>query len=504
GLRWTRSSVRGRNTPISTPFTTDRVWLEVDAIPELEPQGQVRSVLCSFKDVTAQLKAQSELRREHELLSKVMLASVAGIVVLDVEGQIVYANRAAEEILGLSRADLASRRYNAPEWKHTDVDGGPWPEEKMPFVQVMTTGKPVHDVRHAIEKPDGSRTILSINGAPLMGDKGTIERLVFAILDITQQHHQAAERERMRQEMENLARLRSLSVLAGGVAHDFNNLLAGIMGAASVLLEETPDHDPAVPMLKLIEQGSERAAELVEQLLTFAGHNVSDVDLIDISSTIQASSHLLRSMISKDASITFALAQAPPLVVINRTLFNQMVMNMVVNSSQAIEAVGRGTIVVRTGMVEVTAEDLQATPYKPLHARPGHYTVVEVEDDGVGLDPAIVGRIFEPFFTTKKKGHGLGLAAVLGGVRSHGGFVHLESEPHTRTLFRIGLPSQYAAPTPDAPSPYVHPSTFAPTGTILVVDDEPLVRAMVERALEPFECTVLMARNSSGPDMTGM
>ncbi|HEY9646833.1 MAG TPA: PAS domain S-box protein, partial [Chroococcidiopsis sp.] len=163
----------------------DRVWLLVSAVPQIDESGILHYIVSSFSNITAQKQAEAALKAERDLLTSIMNTSVAAIMVLNPSGQITYANESAERVVGLTRTDIASRTYNAPDWKHTDLDGGPWPHEKQPFVQVMTTGLPVFDVQHAIETQTGERKYLSINGAPIKDPQGTITSLVFSVNDIT-------------------------------------------------------------------------------------------------------------------------------------------------------------------------------------------------------------------------------------------------------------------------------------------------------------------------------
>ncbi len=188
----TRQPVRNVVMGVARPRRGDRVWLLVNAVPQLDEQQVVKWVACSFNDITAQRQAEGQLQAERDLLASINDTSVAAITVLDPQGNITYANARAEYILGLSRDELTHRTYNTPAWKPTTLDGGPWPDEAQPFRRIMTTGEPVFEVQHAIEWPDGLRRELSINGAPIENAAGEITSLVFLITDITERR--AAER----------------------------------------------------------------------------------------------------------------------------------------------------------------------------------------------------------------------------------------------------------------------------------------------------------------------
>ncbi len=175
-----------RNVVLGIERRGRRLWLLTQAVPQLDEQQQVQWVVYSFNDITAQRQAEAALQTERDLLASINNTSVAAITVLDPQGNITYANARAEYILGLRRDELTHRTYNAPEWQHKALDGGPWPDEAQPFRRVMATGEPVFDIQHAIEWPDGLRRDLSINGAPIKNAAGEITSLVFCVTDITE------------------------------------------------------------------------------------------------------------------------------------------------------------------------------------------------------------------------------------------------------------------------------------------------------------------------------
>lgn len=172
------------------------------------PAGDVRRVVLHLVDVTALRRAQAEAREKQELFSAVAHTATAGIVILDTSGQIVFANARAEEVLGLSTSQIVGRRYDAPQWRSTAPDGGVWPDEAQPFVRVMTSGAPVRGIEHAIEWPDGSRRQLSISGEPLFDEEGRIERVLFAVEDISERvavaERLAASERRLRDVLDRL------------------------------------------------------------------------------------------------------------------------------------------------------------------------------------------------------------------------------------------------------------------------------------------------------------
>ena len=168
-------------------------WYLSHKIPIRDADGNVTGLIGIDRDITARKRIEEALRREHDLIVRIMATSPAGIVMADRQGQITYANARAEQVLGLTRDEILQRTYHAPEWRITDYEGRPFPEENLPFARVVATRQPVTDVRHAIERPDGQRVLLSVNGTPLLDQKGEVDGVVLTVEDVTA--HVRAEEE---------------------------------------------------------------------------------------------------------------------------------------------------------------------------------------------------------------------------------------------------------------------------------------------------------------------
>jgi len=290
-----------------------------------------------------------------------------------------------------------------------------------------------------------------------------------------------AERERMEMRLQETQKLESLGVLAGGIAHDFNNLLTSILGNASLARLDLPPESPAEGALEQIERTSLRAADLCKQMLAYAGKGRFVVQPLDISQLVQDTAHLLQVSISKKAVLKFDLAAGLPPVMADASQLRQIVMNLVINASEAIGD-RSGIIALHTGLVRADRTylaDVQLAGNLPE----GDYVFLEISDTGCGMTPELKARIFEPFFTTKFTGRGLGLAAVLGIVRGHRGALKVYSEPGKGTTFKLLLPmaSGAAVQTP-APAPLAN--GWQGSGRILLAEDEDTVRAVVARVLE--------------------
>jgi signal transduction histidine kinase/ActR/RegA family two-component response regulator len=282
-------------------------------------------------------------------------------------------------------------------------------------------------------------------------------------------------------------KLESLGVLAGGIAHDFNNLLVAILGNASLALLDLPEDSPARQSIADIEIASQRAAELARQMLAYSGRSRFLIEPIELSELIRELMTLLQVSIGKSVVIKLDLPAEPIVVDADAAQIRQVVMNLVINAADAIGE--------RSGVVTIRVRDLEAKAMDLADAHPGanlasgHYAALEVADTGMGMDAATQARIFDPFFTTKFAGRGLGLAAVLGIVRGHGGALRVYSEAGQGSTFRIVLPLSASSPTPTRATDAI----WSGRGRVLAVDDDVMVRTVARRLLESFGLTVVEA-----------
>jgi signal transduction histidine kinase/ActR/RegA family two-component response regulator len=287
-------------------------------------------------------------------------------------------------------------------------------------------------------------------------------------------------------------KLDSIGLLADGIAHDFNNLLVGIMGGTSLALDSIGKNHPVYSMLETVVRASERAAHLTQQLLTYAGEAQAFLQPVDVAQLVRDTAELISASIPKTVHLSIETDPDLPLIETNLGQLQQLTMNLVINATEAL-GTRNGTVAVRTGMNTV---DASTVPRNVLgyDLAPGEYLSIEVCDSGMGMDKETQSRIFDPFFTTKFTGRGLGLAAVQGIVRSFRGSISVVSTPGQGSTFTVLLPvirlSGRAAPsTPESQSRNL---------TILLIDDEALVRTIAKVSLEREGHTLLLAEN--GPE----
>ena len=318
---------------------------------------------------------------------------------------------------------------------------------------------------------DGSFYWVDTTIVPFLDADGKPVQFVAIRADIT-------ERKLAEESIRQSQKLESLGILAGGIAHDFNNLLTSILGNCNLGSLVLPAESPAHPYLDQIEKATLRAADLSRQMLAYAGKGKVVILKVDLNRLVHEMTELLAVSLSKKAVIRYDLAPVLPEIMGDPTQMQQVVMNLVTNASEAIPEGTSGTITLRTGELMVEQAFLN-NPSLPVGLNPGRYVTLEVSDTGCGMTPEVISKIFDPFFTTKFTGRGLGLSALLGIVRSHGGGLKVYSEPGRGTAMKIFLPAADGA-LPEAGAGPAAP--WRGRGTILVVDDEISARA-VARAM---------------------
>ncbi len=297
---------------------------------------------------------------------------------------------------------------------------------------------------------------------------------------------------RLEEQLRQTQKLESLGVLAGGVAHDFNNLLVGILGNASLVLEALSSNHPARNMLRDVIAASESAAHLTKQLLAYAGKGKFVLEPVDLSDLVRQIASLIQASIPKNVQLRLELQPRLPCVEADLSQLQQLVMNLVINGAEAVPEDRHGTVLVTTGVQEVDEAYISSTLITG-EVEPGSYVTLEVHDTGSGIPADVLAKMFDPFFTTKFTGRGLGLAAVHGIVRGHRGAMRVYSTPGQGTTFKVLFPASDEVPVKAEVVPEETEATG--TATVLVVDDENVVRRTAKSMLERFGYSVILAEN---------
>ncbi len=431
--------------------------------------------------VTRRNRAENEQSR----LLAILEATPDFIGTTDLEGRVLYRNAALKRLRGEHAPPDRTRHTLAhyhPSWAAekilregfpTALAHGIWQAETA-FLDA--TGREVPVSQLLVVHYDENRQPRTIS---------TVAR------DITPQKE--AEKARLASERNLLQaqKLESLGVLAGGIAHDFNNLLTVMLGNATLARLDVPADSPTENAIHQIELAALRAAELCRQMLAYSGRGQLATELVDFTRLVEETTHLLKVSISKKCTLEFDLAHELPPVQGDATQLSQIAMNLVINASDACGEHG-GRIVVRTGLMHADQAYLAKTYLAPS-LQPGPYVYLEVGDSGCGMSEEVVARMFEPFFTTKFSGHGLGLSAVLGITRGHGGAIKVDTAPGRGTTFRLLLPAAVGLAPARSSADSTPPDAAKGRGCVLVVDDEEFVRDIAVKILARFGYTTVQA-----------
>ena len=476
----------------STTRREGKDWIFLTSkTPFRDSAGRVQGVIGISRDITARKEAEETLRRTRDELEQavrertVALASANAILkavfdgttdaiyVKDLEGRYLLANAAAARAIGKRPEDMLG---------HNDAELFA-PEDARAIDEqdraVMRTGE-ARTFEQQLQIGEGTRYYLSTKG-PYRDSAGRVVGLIGISRDIT-------DRKREEEALRQSQKLESLGLLAGGIAHDFNNLLVALLGQSSLAQSKlAPDH-PARENLGKAIKAAERAADLTRQMLDYSGRGHFQVRPVHLNGVVEENLHLLRVAVPKQVRLVSQLASDLPPVDADVGQIQQVVMNLITNAAEAIGD-REGTVVVGTGTRPVRSDEANLWRHTGEPLPPGPYVWLEVRDDGRGMDAATLDRIFDPFFTTKFTGRGLGLAAVLGIVRGHKGGLFVESVVGRGTVFRLLLP--VSAKTPATPPP--EPERAPRQGTVLVIDDEEVVREAIADAFASRGVPYLLA-----------
>jgi len=322
----------------------------------------------------------------------------------------------------------------------------------------------------------------------IWGPGGRLEGLVFTVRDITREKELEAQNRDMQGQILHAQKMESIGTLAGGVAHDFNNLLVGILGYSSRIRESLSPTDRHYDGILQIETCAERAARLTQGLLAFSRNTPMDLRSLDVNRIVRETVEILRPSFPATIEIETTLAEDARAVSADPSQLQQVLMNLCINARDAMSQGGKLTITTGNRCVD------PAQCHGRTHARPGDHVRLSVFDTGIGIPPEHLERIFEPFFTTKRVGHGtgLGLPVVYGIVRSHGGFIEIDSTPGKGSAFHIHLPAAEGRAEENGET---EPASAGGTETVLLVDDEEMIRRLGTDILESVGYRVLTASN---------
>jgi PAS domain S-box-containing protein len=365
------------------------------------------------------------------------------------------------------------------------------PGERDAFIQDLKAKGYLYNHEVTLRHKNGTPIPVATSARLIFDADGTFCGVEGVFRDISEMKATEVERLKLEQQLLHAQKLESLGVLAGGIAHDFNNILTAIIGNADLALMRINKESPAVDNLHMIEKAAARAADLAKQMLAYSGKGKFVVEHLDLNLLLEEMLHMLEVSISKKAVLRMNLHQPLPSVEADATQMRQIIMNLVINASEAIGDKS-GVIAITTGCMDCDRSYLKDV-WLDENLTDGLYVYLEIADTGCGMDKETLSKLFDPFFTTKFTGRGLGMAAVLGIVRGHKGAIKVYSEPDKGTSFKILLPS--SGKPAELFNGNNHHDDWQGAGTVLLVDDEETVRGIGGAMLKELGFTTITAND---------
>ncbi len=458
-----------------------RVMLYTLKTPYDGPGSEPRGILGVSRDITDRARYEQAILESEERLSALINSTPDVICFKDGQGRWLVANHADLELFGLEDVDYQGK---------TDAELA---DHSLPLYRDAFLGceqsdeaawqaGSIYRTKETVPRPDGPGLVFDVIKVPLFEEDGSRKGLVVLGRDITNEQI-------LEDQLRQAQKMEAIGQLAGGVAHDFNNLLQVILGYGDLIMDLIDEDSPARPAGQGILKAGRRASTLVKQLLAYSRRQVLEIQTLDLNLAVADMLTMLDRIMDQPITLDFQRQDQPIVVNADPGQLTQILTNLCVNARDAIN--GTGTITIRTGTADLDGD------YCRLHswAEPGQYAVLVVADDGEGIPPENLDKIFDPFFTTKGvgKGTGLGLSTVYGLVKQHNGFIQIQSEPSRGTTVKIYLPLLEAQPGETRP-PQTGPAPGG-TETILVAEDDEMVRWLLEALLERAGYTVIMTAN---------
>lgn len=433
------------------------------------------------EEISERKKAQEEQMKLAKKVELLLESTGEGIYGVDLEGRATLVNKAAAMTLGYNPEELLGKNMHELI-HHSRSDGSPCPVAECRTDRAFQVGQPSRVDSEVFWRRDGTAIPVEYSSYPTIED-GATKGAVVVFRDIT-------DRKKLEEQLRQSQKMEAVGQLAGGVAHDFNNLLTGIRGYADLALSPLDKGSPEAQDIAQIGELVDRAAGLTRQLLAFSRRQTLQPAVLNINTLVENTSKMLKRLIGEDIALEPFLAADLGNVRADPGQIEQVLMNLVINARDAMPLGGNLTIETSNAILD------QEYANKHKGTEPGAYVMLAVTDTGCGMDEATQERIFEPFFTTKElgKGTGLGLSTVYGIVKQHEGSIWVYSEPGNGTSFKIYLPRVDAAIQEIAAKG--EKAESAGSETIMVVEDEEVLREIARRTLENRGYKILLATRS--------
>ncbi|MFW6147085.1 MAG: PAS domain-containing hybrid sensor histidine kinase/response regulator [Thermodesulfobacteriota bacterium] len=456
----------------------DKLYVEVSASLRKDPRGKPIGFRGIIRNVSGRKEAEKEIEKREKYLESVLYNAPDAIITLDASHHVLEWNPGAEQIFGYTRDEAIGKNLD-------DLVACPdIADEARSYTQQVLSGKrllPTETVRY---RRDGTPVNVILAGSPILMD-GKLQGIVAMYSDLTERRLAEEEKKTLEAQLQYAQKMEAIGTLAGGIAHNFNNLLMGIQGNTSLMLLETNPSHSNYPRLKNIEKAVENGSKLTSQLLGYAREGKYEVKLLNINRIVRKTTETFAAA-KREIRVHEGLAEELWGVIADQGQLEQVILNLFVNAADAMPK--GGDLFVRTE--KATHHELTNKPYE---VKPGNYVLLSIRDTGIGMDRKTVHRIFEPFFTTKglSRGTGLGLSSVYGIIKSHGGYVDVQSKKNQGTTFKLYLPASGNTVLENQ-----EPSSTSITGvkTVLLADDEEMILDVGAQILETLGFRVMLAK----------
>ena len=458
-----------------------RMWF-VRGYPVRYVNNDIAGVVEVTLEITKRKRAEEALRRSEDLLRMLINATKEAIISIAQDGLITLFNPAAEEMFGFKKEEMIGQPLDLliPE----DFRD----QHRKNVESYFATGKPKKAIGKIFELP-GLRSngkVFPMEISLSAGRHGDKQFIIAVARDITNRKEVEEERRALEAQLQHAQKMESVGTLAGGIAHDFNNLLMAVQGNVSLMLMDMDAMHPNYERLKNVEKQIQSGARLTSHLLGYARKGKYEVKPLDLNQLVVETSDTF-GRTRKEIMIQLELTQDLSAIKADPGQIEQVLFNLYVNAADAMP--GGGNLTIKT--MNMTHKDIQDKVYNP---KPGKYALLTVADSGIGMDDETMERIFDPFFTTKEmgRGTGLGLASAYGIIKSHGGYIDVDSKKGQGSTFNIYLPVSEIKfeKTIEAAEQFMRG-----TGTVLVVDDEDDVLEIAKELLEAMGYRVLKAKD---------
>ncbi|MBN2013482.1 PAS domain S-box protein [candidate division KSB1 bacterium] len=453
-------------------FTIDdtNFIMHVIKVPMRNANEEITGLCGIARDVTERKRAAEALNAERERLGITLRSIADGVISTNKDGQVSLMNPVAEKLTGWKQEDALGRNFN-DIFRASDEKSGQSCEQVLLHIMSDTRFTEMHKVS-ILHSRSGERFIVACSAAPIKDNSATVIGLIFVFRDITEQR-------KVEGELQKASKLESIGLLAGGIAHDFNNILTVILSSVSLskmLIDSNPD---LTEILTDMERATLRAQDLTQQLLTFSKGGAPVKQLTSIGGLLRESTKF--SLRGSKVSCNYSIPNDLWAIEADQGQLSQVINNLIINADQAMP---------EGGTIELTASNITIPENTTLHFFPGRYVKISIKDLGIGISNDHLVKIYDPYFTTKQSGSGLGLTTSYSIIKKHDGYMDVESKLGEGTIFHIYLP---ASSESLCENHHEEVSFISGSGSILIMDDEPIVLRAAGRILNRLGYSVTYA-----------